>query len=228
MSRIGLQRVKRTVLPTGKHCRRLPLGIGRGIRLDIDLAVQTKMLLGLYEIELNRYLRRLCRPGFNCFDVGAQFGYDALLLAKLSGGRVASFECDDDILDELARNVASNEHLRGRIEIVKGFVTSTTDQASGSIALDDVAFGGSAFVPDFIKMDIEGGEFDALRGARAILERRRPDLLIETHSRQVEMDCLDYVRALGYETTIVDARKLLPDYRPVEHNRWFVASHAGP
>ena len=225
MPRNTLQRVKTTFLPRGKRSRRLPIGIGRGIRLDIDFSVQTKMFLGLYEIELNKHLRRLCQPSFNCFDVGAQFGYDALLLAKLTGGRVASFECDVEMFDELVRNIQSNLELGARIDVVKGFVAAEPHEPTGSIALDDIAFGGRSFIPDFIKMDIEGGEFDALVGARRILAERRPNLLIETHSRKVEIDCLEYVRSFGYRTTIVEARKLFPDYRPVEHNRWFVASH---
>jgi hypothetical protein len=218
--------VKAAVLPRGKRSRRLPLGIGRGITLDIDFSVQTKMFLGLYEIELNRHFRRLCLPGFNCLDVGAQFGYDALLLAKLSRGRVASFECDPDMYGELCRNVAYNDELRPHIEVVQGFVTSETRESEGWLALDDIVFGGRLFVPDFIKMDIEGGELAALLGARRILEEHHPNLLIETHSRQLETDCLALVSSLGYRTTIIETRTLLPDYRPAEHNRWFVASHA--
>ena len=36
----------------------------------------------VYELELNRWLRRLCRPGYTAYDVGGQLGYDALVLAK--------------------------------------------------------------------------------------------------------------------------------------------------
>ncbi len=225
MATNALRLVKDTIVPHGKRRRRLPLGIARGISLDIDFSVQTKIFLGLYEIELNRYLRRLCRPGFNCFDVGAQFGYDALVLAKLSGGRVASFECDPDMYLELERNLRYNERLRRNIESVQGYIASHTDEQRGWLSLDDVAFDDGMFVPDFIKIDIEGGELDALQGSRRILEERRPALLVETHSRQLERDCLELVSSLGYQHTIVDARRFLPDYRPVEHNRWFVASH---
>ncbi|HVL38186.1 MAG TPA: FkbM family methyltransferase [Fimbriimonadaceae bacterium] len=225
MTRISFQRVKKAALPQGPRRRRLLFGIGRGIELDVDFATQVKLFLGLYEVELNRHLRRLCQPGFNCFDVGAQFGYDALVLAKLGGGRVASFECEPDTYVKLVRNVAYNADLRNRIDLVHGFVGLTTEEQTGKIALDDAAFGGRFFVPDFIKIDIEGGELDALMGARRVLEEHRPNLIVETHSRQLEDDCLAFVRSLGYATTIIDARKVLPDYRPIEHNRWFAASH---
>ena len=225
MVRGALGAAKDAILPRGKRTRRLPFGIASGIRIEIDFATQTKMFLGLYEVELNKHLRQLVRPGYASFDVGAQFGYDALILAKLSGARVASIECDAEVFPELERNVGSNPELRDHIELIRGFVASSTDTGKGTIALDDLAYGRGLFVPDFIKMDIEGGELDALLGSRRILEERHPNLLVETHAAELEADCLDLVRSLGYSTTIVEARRFLPDYRPVEHNRWFVATH---
>lgn len=228
MGRGPLKVAKDAILPRGKRSRRLPFGIASGVRIEIDFTMQTKMFLGMYEVELNKHLRRLVRPGRTSFDVGAQFGYDALILAKLSGAPVASIECDPEVFPELQRNVDSNPGLGRHIRLIQGFVSSASDSEKGTIALDDLAYGGGLFVPDFIKMDIEGGELDALRGSRRILESRHPDLLVETHSAQLEADCLDLVRDLGYRATIVDARTFLPDYRPVEHNRWFVATHPAP
>src|SRR4051812_28459222 len=54
-----LDRTKAALLPRGSHLRRLPLGIGRGLVLEVDFAHQTKQYLGLYEIEVNKWLRRL-------------------------------------------------------------------------------------------------------------------------------------------------------------------------
>jgi len=68
---------------------------------------------------------------------------------------------------------------------------------AGLLSLDDLA--ADTFVPDFVKIDIEGGELDALRGARAIL------------------------RDLGYRVDVVDQRRFLRDHRPMPHNRWIVA-----
>jgi hypothetical protein len=228
MARGALRVVKQAMVPSGKRCRRLPFGIASGVRIEIDFAVQTKMFLGMYEVELNRHLRRLVRPGCLCFDVGAQFGYDALVLAKLSGAPVVSIECDGEVFPELRRNVDANPGLRDRIDLVDAFVAATTDPAAGTVSLDDLAFGGAHFVPGFVKIDIEGGELDALRGSRRLLAEHRPGLLVETHSAQLEAGCLDLVHAFGYTTSVVDARRFLPDYRPVEHNRWFVASHPSP
>ena len=96
-----------------------------------------------------------------------------------------------------------------------------TDRASNQITLDDL--NGECFVPDSIKMDIEGGEVEALRGAEKILEHRRPSLLVEVHSMSLEQECLGIRARYAYEVAVVDPRKWLPDRRPIEHNRWLVA-----
>ncbi len=94
------QAVKRVVLPSPGP-RRLPVGIARGVRMRIDFATQTRTYLGLYEIELNRHLRRALRGGMTAFDVGAQHGYDSLVIAKHTRSPVAAFECEPARVAEL-------------------------------------------------------------------------------------------------------------------------------
>ncbi len=220
------RRLKSVLLPSGPRMRRLPLGIASGIRMQIDFAHQTKMYLGLYEVELNKYLRAACRPHYGCFDVGGQFGYDALIMAKLSGGRVISFECDPEACAQMQANLLANPQYGHTVEIRQTFVSDTADSSRGHSTLDDAAFSSEGFVPDFLKIDIEGCEYDALKGARRILERRRPSLIVETHSRRLEEECEAYLRGFGYEPVVVQQRRWLTDYRPAEHNRWLVAEGA--
>ena len=224
----ALVRIKRAVLPTGPHRRTLPLGIARGLRMTVDFSTQTRMFLGLYEIELNRWLRDLCRPGFRSFDVGGQFGYDALVLAKLSGAPVISFECEPACCEAITANAAANPGLGHLVTVRQAFIDAESAEAEGRLALDDVAFGPGGFVPDFMKLDIEGAELAALTGARRILASRRPGLLVETHSRRLEEQCLELLRHHGYAPEIVNPRRWLPDFRPAEHNRWLAARPPEP
>lgn len=189
------------------------------MRIGIDFeAGQTGLYLGLYEVELNRHLRRLCRPGDRAYDVGGQFGYDALVIAKLTGAEVVSLECDPVYVDVIRRNASLNPGCR--VEAREAFVA---DRTGGSmLALDDLA--RSTFVPDFIKIDIEGGEVAALQGAAHILAERRPGLVIEVHSVPLEEECRRILEAHGYQIETVTPRRWLPDYRPIEHNRWLVAA----
>jgi hypothetical protein len=218
--RLVLTRVRRSVLPKGNRVRRLPAGIGRGLRMKIDFdAGQTGLYLGLYEIELNRYLRRLCRPGFRAYDIGGQVGYDALVIAKLTNAKVISLECDPLCCSEIRENAGVNPRYASAIQVREAYVSDRTDGVE--LSLDDLA--DETFVPDFMKMDIEGGEATALRGAERILSDRRPGLLVEVHSLDLERECISLLRRHGYEPSIVSPRRWLPDYRPVAHNRWLIA-----
>jgi len=192
--------------------------------MDIDFSVHSRLFLGLYEIELNEHLRALCSPTANCFDIGGQFGYDALVLAKLSTGRIVSFECDPDACRQLDRNIRMNAGLAERVQVVHAFVTSRAEDGGGCVALDDLIERDDLFTPDFVKMDIEGSEYDALLGAQKLVAQRRTKFLVETHSKSLEDQCLAFFESHGYRTEIVNQRRFLPDYRPTAHNRWLVAT----
>jgi hypothetical protein len=212
-------RLKSALLPPARTIRRLPFGIGRGLNMGVDFhRGETRLYLGLYERELNRYLRRVVRQGYACFDIGGQYGYDALVLAKLSGGPVLSVECDPQLAEEIQENAAANPGV-GPISVVTAFVSAEDD--GDRVSIDSLA--RRFFVPDLLKIDIEGEEVQALRGASDVLTRRRPAVVLEVHGEEVERECLDLMRAAKYALpTTVDRRRWLPEHRPIDHNRWLV------
>jgi methyltransferase FkbM-like protein len=211
---------KQRVLPSGRALRKVPFGIGRGIVIPVDFSKHTRLFLGLYEVELNRFLRAFCGPGTTCFDVGAQLGYDALVLAQLTRSPVISFEANAELAAEMSTTFAANGVLGRLTEARHAYVGAASDGTS--IALDDVAY-GDGFIPDFMKIDIDGAEVDALQGAVRILRERRPHLIIETHSQQLERGCALILRDAGYAPTVVHQRRIWPDHRPTDHNRWLIA-----
>lgn len=55
--------------------------------------------------------------------------------------------------------------------------------------------------PAIIKIDVEGAEYDVLKGARATLEMHRPYILLATHDfhlKGVKDNCLAFLASLGY------------------------------
>jgi len=80
-----------------------------------------------------------------------------------------------------------------------------------SIVLDEL-YPDSA--PDFIKMDIEGGELGALQGARRLLARRKTILLIEFHNfvmvdgQPVGPQSQLLLKSLGYSEIIFHGKSL--------------------
>ena len=157
-----------------------------------------------------RLLSWCLAPGEVFWDVGAHVGYFALLGAKAVGpaGRVVAFEPASGAWERLARNVALNPGLP--IFPVKAAVCDTPGQAvlyaagetvdsSASLftlagetsrrevvptlTLDDFSQGPKERPPDFIKLDVEGAELAALRGARQVLAAAAPLLLMEMEEK---------------------------------------------
>jgi hypothetical protein len=167
-----IKSVTRRVLPGGKSFRRLPFGPAAGCTMKVNLHHDLRLFLGFYEIETQKWFKTLVHPGYKSFDVGGAGGYDALLLSKLSNGApVISFECDDVLVSEMAETFARNAYP---IKAVQAFVCERND--GGHISLDAAA--ERYFVPDFMKLDIEGAEADALKGAAKILRKRKPSMIV--------------------------------------------------
>lgn len=189
--------------------------------MTLNFSGRTPMYLGMYEWELHRFFREVLPHSRLAFDVGGSLGYDALLFAINSPGRVVTFEPDPSESDALRANVDLNPDLRGRIVVDGRAVTRAG--SDGSATLDSLAseFGP----PDFIKIDIDGGELDALLGGESLLRSRRPDLVVETHSRELERDCGSFLLECGYRPIIKHNRRIWREQRGgAEHNRWLLAA----
>jgi len=187
--------------------------------MDVDFATETRLYLGMYEVELNRHLRRICQPGTTTFDVGGQYGYDGLVFAKLTEARVVSFECDASSFERLTRTVKLNPRLAPLVEPVQAMVGTGRD---GTVSIDE--YTARKFTPGFIKVDVEGAELDVLRGARGTLANRHPALIVEVHSASLEQHCGRLLVEHGYRPRIVNQRSFLSDHRPTDQvNRWLVA-----
>jgi len=207
--------IKSIALPKGATFRRLPWGPAAGVTMKIDFAHQARLYFGVYELEIARFIRRLVQRGARCFDVGADAGYYSLLLARLSGEPIVAFDADLRAVERVRENFAHN-----RFDLTIYQATVGDCDGEGVITLDTAA--AETFVPDFIKMDIEGAEVAALRGADGILRRRRPHLIVEVHGRDRERECVDLLGHHGYRPERIAPRRLFKETRPADHNGWLV------
>jgi FkbM family methyltransferase len=139
-------------------------------------------------------------------DAGGCWADTALYFAAKVGrrGKVASFEFLPDNLEIFQRNVELNPELKPLIKLFeyplwsladeKLFISghgpgtkvgSTADSADAkeirTISIDHVVETGEVDRVNFIKMDIEGAELPALKGAEATLKRFRPKLAISVY-----------------------------------------------
>ncbi|MDC0033578.1 FkbM family methyltransferase [Alphaproteobacteria bacterium] len=207
--------IKNKFFPTDIRSRRIIFGPAAGLKLEIQPKSEFRFWLGVYEAELGKYFRRFAYTGARCFDVGGAEGYHSIVLAKLSGRGVLVFEPGAGWPEKI-RNELSRNGLEGEVEQIR----VGKELAEGVTTIDHMA--NKFFTPDFIKMDIEGAEADALSGATKVLSQRKPHLIVEVHGVEVENRCVDILKSHDYAPTIINPRSWFQEYRPIENNRWLV------
>lgn len=180
--------------------------------------------LGHYEIEKQAVIRRLVKPGMKVFDVGANAGFYTLAFARLAGegGHVWSFEPLEANIQNIRRHVALNEFAN--VSVVQAAVAerasvarfaSSASNAAGRLAeggdcdvqtvsLDEFCDRAGVGCPDVIKLDIEGGESLALKGAGRLLAQGKATILLALHGREHEANCLSLLRAARYVLRYLD------------------------
>jgi hypothetical protein len=211
-------------LPDEIRYHKVALGICRGNYLPLNLRRNLRIFFGLYEMEIAGDVRRFARSGSGCFDVGANHGYYTLALARLAApGHVYAFETEASLCARLRETLALNPGLAPRIEVVNAFLAERTDQSENRVSLDDLVFKKGVRAPDFIKMDIDGPEYEVLRGGTRVLRECRPRLVVETHSPALEANCKHLLESAGYAVRIIRNYRLVREYRPLELNRWLAA-----
>lgn len=164
--------------------------------------------LGSYETPTQRACLVHVRPGMVAYDLGANVGFYTLLFSRLvgPGGAVHAFEPAERNLQLLKRHVGMNGATNVRIHPVavgRTIGAVTFDPGSGpsmghvvshagsttvtvpAVSPDDFVYGQGHPAPDVVKMDIEGGEVEALAGMNKVLQARRPTLLVSVHGRDL-------------------------------------------
>ena len=179
-----------------------PGTLRRAVRYGINLELDLSELAGWYTYwgfqnpDLDTVLD-LCRPGMTVVDAGAHMGLFTLSIAKRVGaaGHVHAVEPDPVSYRELLRHLAINPeitwvtthnvaladsrqtlHLGSPLPHNRSCRISDTGEAVQAVTLDDLGIR-----PDFVKMDIEGYETRALRGATQTLASK-PTLFVEVQS----------------------------------------------
>lgn len=215
------------------------------------------------EIELT-FLDRLLRPGDVVADAGANFGIYTVIAAKLVGadGRVLAFEPNAGVMPVLRRNVELNgftnvrlfqealSDSEGRVQLYHyadlgpvGYAIApgeTGDKGSETVttvSLDAALQREELTRVDFLKLDIEGAELAALRGAKELFDRCRPVIVFELNPEAAARFGLAadaawrHLEALDYHFfTLSEAGKLHRAMSPPPEKSWgfqnIIALHA--
>ena len=174
--------------------------------------------VGSYEWHKRKLFERTVRPGHVVFDVGANVGFYTLLASELVGrsGRVVAFEPVERNLRFLRTHLALNRVRNVTViaaalwdrpglaafdtgpDTSQGRVTEKGAETVRTVTLDDLWRSGEIPAPDVVKMDIEGAELHALRGATQMLTQSSPVILLATHGDEVRGRCFELLLSVGY------------------------------
>lgn len=192
--------------------------------MALSLRHQSQIYLGLFEREVHPWLVRLTRGIHTAIDIGADSGeYTLFFLRRTDAEKVLAFEPNPEALPLLRENLQFNAlGESNRLEVSTAMVGESN--GANKVSLDSLV--GSMRLPCFIKMDVDGAEAEILKGAGRLNGSGGVRWLIETHSKSLESECLEQLNAAGFETRIIGNawwRVIIPELRPIEHNRWVAA-----
>ncbi|MCR5261552.1 MAG: FkbM family methyltransferase [Candidatus Gastranaerophilales bacterium] len=150
------------------------------------------------------------QEGDVALDAGACYGDTALYFSeKTKGAKVYSFEFIPENLEMFRKNIELNPQYKDNIELVQrpigsvsgnklyavpnGPGTNLTDKKTDNaieletITIDDFVAQNNIEKIDFIKMDIEGSEEDALKGAKKTISKFKPKLAICAYHKKDDL-----------------------------------------
>ena len=184
--------------------------------------------LGSYEFEQRSIFEQYVGIGDVVFDVGAHVGFYTLVASVLVGsaGRVVAFEplpgnlfylrehlsmnhvSNVTVIDKAVTDHAGMVKFRSRESRAMGRIADDGDMSVAAVCLDDLIENSDLPPPTCIKVDVEGGEYRALIGAREFLSRAHPVIFLSTHGRDIHADCCQLLRQCKFDLISLDGKEL--------------------
>lgn len=194
---------------------------------------------GEWEPEISTLIKKYLPKGGRFIDIGANIGFHSLFGASVVGqeGRVLAFEPLPRLQKQMQKSISEDKFTQIQIEpfalgTVEGMASlSLVEENIGASSLQNVigdrAVGNVVEVPvktlnayvskldrvDLIKIDIEGSEYEALKGGEEVLRAYKPVIILEFSPHVYEKDyagkslaLYEYLVGLGYTITDIENR----------------------
>jgi FkbM family methyltransferase len=222
-------------LPRGRTVRFHSYLSDLTVEVNTDYAIEREMLSGLYDPFTLGIIERFVRPGDTCIDVGANAGPITLALARqvAPDGRVWAFEPGAGAFARLERNLQLNPALAAVTTAVRmgisdregdlrwvedrdnpgnaGCLGVTAGEPVAGTSIDAFFDSRNLGRLTFVKIDVEGMEYEVLKGGLRTWDRCRPVLLFETlpafealRGRPLFAPIETLLRAVGYRLYRLD------------------------
>ena len=149
-----------------------------------------------------------------CFDIGANVGLYTLLFARYSKN-VYAFEPLPRNISYLYKTLEINRiknaiivpcavadksglfWFKEGLDNSTGKLSNEGHQPMTCISLDEFIM-KSNVIPNILKIDVEGAEFQVITGAKNLLLKYKPILFLSTHGEESKNNCLSYLKQLNY------------------------------
>lgn len=180
-----------------------------------------------YEAELLHALRRVVKPGDTIIDVGANIGNHTVFFAGVLHCKVLAVEPVPLIAEILRSNVSRNQ-LSDLVSVYQ-MALGHEDSLAEIAQFDDKNYGGTSLrvgvdgdievkrldalvtsTIGLIKIDAEGMDYQVLLGAREVIERDMPVVVIEAMTADAVANIESFLSPLGY--SIVGEYNATPTY----------------
>jgi FkbM family methyltransferase len=190
----------------------------------------TILSTGTYEDEINKLIRISLQPGDNALDIGGNIGLQSIRMAQQVGaaGKVYAFEP----LQYLQRKFNKNITLNKAAQVVLLPFALSDEESEATFNIDEHSWNQGTFslnssqgtnkqnvsvkvadqLPEvaaltslaLIKIDVEGFEFNVLKGLATTLDKHKPRIIFEYDSNywikagQNIVDCYHFLLSLNY------------------------------
>jgi hypothetical protein len=211
---------------------RILRGPFRGAIIAMNPRNSLRKLVGLYEHELNGWLKTVLPRVTRVLDVGANDGYFTFGCASAfrrlgKTGEIVAFEPQQQHMDQLQESLGQQAGTT-QIRLVQSMVSDLEKQ--GVTTLDSVKWecgNESARSDTLIKIDVEGAELEVLRSAKSWMNASNY-FVIEVHQKPY----LEQISRLFAEHQL---RLIRIDQRPLpllgremrSKDNWWLVSHLG-
>lgn len=175
----------------------------------------------LFEKFIITFIKHFIHPNKNIIDLGANIGTHSIIYSNYTSGNVYSFEPQKKVFDILNKNVELNNcknvitYNFGGSNINSNFYMNACyekEDNQGAFRIDaslteKTGLNIECKIIDelnitnvsYIKVDVEGHEYEALLGLKQLLTREHPTLMIEIHNDCNTKDkTFELLKQLGY------------------------------
>ncbi len=230
----------------GGHLRahKIPFGPIAGSYLYTRPSISPRMFAGIDEKKLMQVVSSILREGDTVYDIGAHIGYLAVLFARLTGstGTIHCFELMPETAEILKKSIELNKFTNCRIHTVglgnsstqidvpmgdtfmgaldRGFISGAGNKVESCrvVRLDDYREENAIDLPALIKIDIEGGEVEALKGAAQTIQKSSPLIIVEFHNLSLIKNGVELLNSFGYTVQLLSGKKITPQFSKERHD----------